>query len=110
MPVLVRKQSQVGEIERAEFLAQNDSHWEVECEANARVCHISSEDTSHRLKEQLKIGDAVSDVQKIELVELLLKHGKAFALSDEDLGETSIVEHVIDTHQCLPLQGEYLMS
>ena len=78
MPVLVKKQSQVGEIERTEFVAKDDPHWKVEFEANARVCHISSEDKSEQLREQLKIGDAVSDVQKMKLVELLLRHGAGF--------------------------------
>ena len=103
IPVLVKKQSQVGEIERAEFVAKDDPHWKVEFEANARVCHISSEDRSERLREQLKIGDAVSDVQKMKLAELLLQHGEAFALTDDDLGETSIVEHVIDTKGAPPV-------
>ena len=104
MPVLVKKKKgQVGEIEHVELVAQDDRHWKVEFEANSRVCHISSEDRSKQLREQSKVGDAVSDVEKITLVELLLQHGEAFAQTDKDLGETSIVEHVIDTKGASPI-------
>ena len=41
-------------------------------------------------------------MQKKGLVELLLRHSEAFALTDE-LGETSIVEHAIDTKDAPPV-------
>jgi len=55
------------------------------------------------LQEQLKIGDAINEAQKRKLIELLLKLGKAFVLINEELGETSIVEHTIDTKGAPPV-------
>jgi len=84
MPVLVKKQSQVSKIDHAELEAHGDPHWKVESEGNAKVYHISSsENRNEHLMRQLKIGGAVSDTKKTELVELLLRHGEAFALTDE---------------------------
>ena len=55
------------------------------------------------MRKRLKVGNAVSEAQKTELIELLLQLGEAFALTDEDLGETSIVEHLIDTKNMPPV-------
>ena len=41
--------------------------------------------------------------QRDELVHLLMKYGDVLALEDEDLGTTSITEHVIDTEGHPPI-------
>ena len=41
-------------------------------QANVRVCQMGSDERKKLLLEQLKIGDAVNETQKKELVELLL--------------------------------------
>ena len=61
------------------------------------------ENRNEHLRRQLKIGDTVGDTKKTELVELLLQHGDAFALTDEDLGQTSIVEHAIHSNGAPPV-------
>ena len=58
-------------------MAPDDPHWRIE---NARVYHISSADRKENLIKQLRIGDAVNDTKKTELVELLLHHGEVFVL------------------------------
>ena len=67
------------------------------------MCQLGSDERKNWLQEQLKIGDAVNETQKKELVDLLLRQGEAFALTDEDLGETDIVEHSIDTKGAPPV-------
>jgi len=54
MPVLVKKQSQVGEIEHVDLVACNDPHWKVESDVDSslRVCHISDENRNEHLKKQ----------------------------------------------------------
>ena len=64
---------------------------------------LGSDERKKLLQQQLKIGDAVNEAQKKELVKLLLRQGEAFALTDEDLGETDIVEHSIDTKGAPPV-------
>ena len=102
-PVLVRKQSTIGKIEPVELVTQGDPHWGIGSHANVRVCKLDSGREESSLLEQLKIGDVVSEVQKKGLVELLLRHSEAFALTDEELGETSIVEHAINTKDAPPV-------
>ena len=96
-------QSTIGKIKPVELVTQGDPHWEISSHANVRVCKLDSDREETSLLEQLKIGDAVSEVQKKGLVELLLQHSEAFALKDEELGETSIVEHAIDTKDAPPV-------
>jgi len=86
MPVLVKKeQAEVGKIEHAEMVVHDDTDWrDKSTEANVRVCQID-EGRNKLLANHLKIGDAVKDDKKNQLVELLLQLGNAFALTDEDL-------------------------
>ena len=95
------KESQIGKVDQVDLVAQDDPHWESK--PNVRVCQLDSKDRQKLLQEQLKIGDAINEAQKKELAELLLRQGEAFALTDEDLGETSIVEHSIDTKGAPPV-------
>ena len=68
-----------------------------------RLCQPGSDERNVRLKERLRIGDAVTEQQKTELLSVLLQLGEAFALNDDELGETSVVEHSIDTKDAPPV-------
>ena len=51
----------------------------------------------------MRIGDAATGKQKEELIQVLAQLSNAFALSDDELGETSVVEHSIDTKGAPPV-------
>ena len=51
----------------------------------------------------MRIGDAVTEQQKIELLSVLLQLGEAFALNNDELGKTSVVGHLINTKDAPPV-------
>ena len=51
----------------------------------------------------MRIGDAATGKAKEELIHVLAQLSKAFALSDDELGETCVVEHSINTKGALPV-------
>ena len=70
MPVLIKKESQIGRVDQVDLVAQDDPHWKAESQPNVRVCQLDSKDGQKLLQEQLKIGDAINEAQKKELVEV----------------------------------------
>ena len=86
-------------------MSNEDPHWKIEqtdSQCAVRTSQLGGGERDTILGERLRIGDAVTDKQKEELVNVLVKVSKAFALDDE-LGETSVVEHSIDTKDAPPV-------
>ena len=68
-----------------------DPHWKVELTDSqwaVRTCQLgeAQRERDNVLRERLRIGDAVNDKQKEELVHVLVELSKPFALSDDELG------------------------
>ena len=104
VPSFIKKHSQIGRIEPVDLVGNEDPHWKVELtdsQCAIRTCQLGEGERDTVLRERLRIGDAVNDKQKEELVRVLVQLSKAFALSDDELGETSVVEHSIDTKDAL---------
>ena len=60
----------------------------------------------NRLGKEFKISDRCFDSEQRQLLESLVENGKVFALCDEELGETDIVEHSIDTAAATPVRED----
>ena len=105
VPTFIKKHSQIGRIEPVDPVSNEDPHWreEIDSQCAVRTCQLGGGERDTILGERLRIGDAVTDKQKEELVNVLVKVSKAFALSDDELGETSVVEHSIDTKDAPPV-------
>ena len=50
-----------------------------------------------RLRKEIKISDDCSDSEQRQLLDSLVEHEQVFALCDEELGETDVIEHSRDT-------------
>ena len=57
-----------------------------------------------QLQQQIKISNHCSEAEKHQLLNCLLERIEVFALSDEELGETDVVEHTIDTSAAKPVK------
>ena len=72
-----------------------------------RVCQTNnvSKSRCQELGSQLQIGNACDEEEKLKVKELLLQYHDIFALCDEELGETDIVTHSIDTGMSPPVKS-----
>ena len=105
-PIFTKKHFHVGKIEQVDLVTREDPHWNTELSDTklaVRICQVGSHERNEQLKERLKIGDAVNEQQKEELISVLLQSNEAFALNDDELGETGVVEHSIDTKDAPPV-------
>ena len=106
VPTFIKKNSLVGRIESVDLVSNEDPHWNVEqtkSDCAVRTCQLREGERDIALKERLRIGDATTGKQKEELIQVLAQLSNAFALSDDELGETSVVEHSIDTKGAPPV-------
>jgi len=92
-PVTISKDTVIGKLEAVELVAVGDSVWEEQSPLVAVVSDSSIPSQQKRqLEEQLCIGECnVEDRATLQKV-ILLNHD-IFALSNEELGETNLVEH-----------------
>ena len=67
-----------------------------------RICH--SENRLAQLQQQIKISDHCSEIERQQLVKCLFEKNEVFVLLDEELGETDVVEHSIDTSTAKPVK------
>ena len=92
-PIMFTKDTVVGRMEAVELVSADDAVWKEQ--SSLMVATISGEDVSHqRKKQQLNMGEHNTE-DTAALREAVLSHHSVFALSDEELGETNLVEHEI---------------
>ena len=69
------------------------------------VCHVKGqEERKNELKSELQIAANCSEEDQKQLESLLLEYLDVFALDDQELGETDLVTHSIDTGNAKPVQ------
>jgi len=56
------------------------------------------------LRKEFKINDHCSDSEQRQLLDSLVEHEQVFALCDEELGETNVIEHSRDTAGATPVR------
>jgi len=108
IPIFIKKHSQIGKIEQVDLVSKEDPHWKREAshtQLAVWLCKLGTDDRNVLLRERLRIGDAVTEDEKEQLIGLLLQLSEAFALSDDELGETSVVEHSIETNDAPPVSA-----
>ena len=95
-PVPIEKEQIVGEIEKVSVVNRVNPIWEEQSELVARLSESGSSHLMERktqLEEQLWNGDNCTVKDQDTLRQLLLDRQQVFALTDEELGETDLVEH-----------------
>ena len=105
-PIQLDKGMTVGESEKVALVKRSDSWWEETVNPLVRVCHLSDDlldDRQEKLQGRLSVGESVEGEARELFMRLLLSEHQAFALSEQELEETDVVEHVIDTGNAKPL-------
>jgi len=109
-PKVLRRGAILGHIEQASLVEHGDPLWsdpwsELPArfeEPVMRMCQNS--EGLNQLKCEIKIGEDCSSSERQELLDSLLDCDDAFALNEDELGETDIVEHFIDTKDAKPVR------
>ena len=101
-PQVFRKGTVVGHLEQTSIATYDDPIWkdyweELPYNDKSMVRMCQSESRLEQLQQQIKISDHCSETERQQLLECLLERSEVFALSDEELGGTDVVEHSIDT-------------
>ena len=80
--------------------------WSDSTELAVRVCQSLAglSERSQELRKALWISDKCSQEDKQQLEKVILDLNDVFALSDQELGETDLVTHTIDTGNARPVQ------
>ena len=96
----------MGVIEPGTVAPADDPLWTEE-EGQVLLCQTDDIETEARveeLRQQLKFGEDMATEDKDTFEQVLLSHADVFALTDEKLGETSLVTHHIDTEDAKPVR------
>ena len=97
----------VGELEKVALVKRSDSRWEKTVNPLVGVCHLSDDlldDRQEKLQGRLSFGESVEDEARELFMRILLSEHQAFALSEQELEESDVVEHVIDTGNAKPVK------
>lgn len=98
----------MGNMEEVDLVSQDDPVWSDARSPPVDIARLDklTEDEVHQrkveLESQLVIGGACSEMEYGKFKQLLLGKHDSFALKDTELGETTLVEHVIDTGEAKP--------
>ena len=105
-PIVMKKGSKIGILEEVTRVGKDDDIWTDTTEV-VRLCQTAkaTEGRRQELCNRLQIGDACGENGRSQLENLLLQYHDVFALVDEELGETDVVSHAIDTGTSPPVQS-----
>ena len=109
-PQVFKRGTVIGQLEEASLVEHDDPLWNSLWEEppkraeeqSVRMCQVS--DRLNQLEKEFKISDQCSDTEQRQFLDSLLEHEQVFALCDEELGETDVVEHSIDTAGANPVR------
>ena len=105
-PQTLDKGQEIGLIEPVTLVERDDLIWnDTEENTSVRVCLIEGQgERKEELRKRLQISGSCTEEDRKQLEELLLQHNGVFALDDQELGETDLVTHSIDTGNAKPVQ------
>ena len=105
-PVNLERGKQVRVIESPTMIPVDDLLWTEE-DAQVLLCQTDDMDSKARvegLRQQLQFGEDMATKDKDIVGQVLLSHADMFALTDEELGETSLVTQHINTGDAKPVK------
>ena len=103
-PVGLVKDQQVGTVESATIVPKEDPVW-TESETQVLLCKASNQaERISQLSKQLQFGAQLTSQARGQMEQMLLAQSEVFALCDEELGETDLVSHSIDTGDTKPVK------
>ena len=103
-PVGLVKGQQVGTVESATIVPKEDPVW-TESETQVLLCKASNQaERISQLSKQLQFRAQLTSQARGQMEQMLLAQSEVFALCDEELGETDLVSHSIDTGDTKPVK------
>ena len=104
-PVCLTKGQPVGTVEPATIVPKEDPVW-TESETQVLLCQASNQtERNCQLEKQLQFGTQFTPETRGQMEQMLLAQPDVFALCDEELGETDLVSHSIDTRNAKPVRA-----
>ena len=105
-PQTLDKGQEIGLIESVTLIERDDPIWnDTEETTSVRVCQVEGlGERKEELRKRLQISGSCTEEDRKQLEELLSQHNGVFALDDQELGETDLVTHSIDTGNAKPVQ------
>ena len=105
-PQTLDKGQEIDLIEPVMLVEFDDPIWnDTKENTSVRVCQVEGlGERKEELRKRLQISGSCTEEDHMQLEELLLQHNGVFALDDQELGETDLVTHSIDTGNAKPMQ------
>ncbi len=98
--IFLKANQKYGTVEEAVY-AQSES---PRIKISPSVNSVTPEERIEFLKTQLNLNNSnLNEDQKFELQDLIFEYSDIFSTGDHDLGETGLVEHIIDTKDSKPI-------
>ena len=107
-PIVIKKGTVIGSMEEVEVVKDDDPVWtDDKASEVVRMCHtnLTESDRTDRLCSELQFGSACCGKSKDALREVICMYNDVFALNDDELGETNVVTHAIDTRNAPPVKS-----
>ena len=107
-PIVMKKGMNIGRMEEVVVVRRDDPVWaDDQISETVRVCQTEStkEDREEKLCSKLQFGSICNSKGQDDLRKIVCKYNDVFALCDDELGETSIVMHSIDTGTTPPVKS-----
>ena len=104
-PIILKNDHTIGHVDIVTVVDKEDAFWDED--ETPMVGRVDPADLSVREKQretQLDIGQHCSMEQKATLVQLLKQKQEAFALSNNEVGQTDIVEHSTEMDDSTPIR------
>ena len=93
----------IGQVDLVTLVDKQDPIWDED--KSPTVARVCQSDREKQLEGQLDIGEECTKAQKASLVQLLKQKQGVFALTDNELGHTDVVEHSIQMDDCTPIKA-----
>ena len=104
-PITFPKGTAIGVLEAVELVTAEDPIWKEPVDPIVAAVSDASEQEQRKqtLGEEVSIKKECSAKDRSTLLDIILANHCTFALSDEDLGETDLVEHDINLTDSVPI-------
>ena len=105
-PLVINNGQIVGTVEEVSLVSNGDVVWKKQPDLVTRISSSAEQlqGRKRHIEQHLNVGNECSHNERNSLLQLLLEKHQVFALSDEELGETDLVEHQIEMSEHKPFK------
>ena len=105
-PLVINNGQILGTVEEVSLVSNGDVVWKKQPDLVTRISSSAEQlqGRKRHIEQHLNVGNECSHNERNSLLQLLLEKHQVFALSDEELGETDLVEHQIEMSEHKPFK------